>query len=264
VADEPELLREVLAKPDADGPRLAYAQWCEGQADPALVARARFIEAELTLVHLGAAQGFELRHLADGLLAAHASQWNAAILPLASAPVFDRGFVELVTLTARDFLASADSLFALAPIRHLELSEITDVAAELFASPKLARLRSLGLDRAGLLDQHVELLAASPHLGELRWLSIANNEVTFAGAEALAASTGLARLGYVRFYGNPTDPGERQGHDQGVVVDAWLPPEGEALEARHGPIPWLHTNAQTLMDVVPDRFRIAPAIAQTT
>lgn len=258
MADEPELLRAVLADPDEDGPRLDYAQWCETQTDPALVARARFIEAQIASVHLDRDRGAPLRGIADELLEAHARVWTAPlrVVPGLGNPIFDRGFVELVTLSAREFLDSADPLLELAPIRHLDLTDVVADADELFASPKLAHIRSLALDRAGLLDEHLELLAASTSLAELRWLSIAKNQVTFAGADALAASQTLPQLAYVRFFGNPCDPGERQGHDQGVVVDSWLPPEGEALEARHGPIRWLHTNARTLMDVVPDRLRI--------
>lgn len=255
--DHSELLSAVLADPDDDAPRLAYAAWCGEQTDPALAARARFIEAEIAASHLDADEAFVLRCDAKDLLAAYGDVWTVPVTRHASRPVFDRGFVELVTLSATDFLARAEILLARAPIRHLDLTEVVDVAEELFSSPHLARIRSLRLDRAGLRDEHVAILARSPFLEELRWLSIGENRVTMEGAGALAASDRLPRLAYVRFFGNPVDPGERQAHDQGVVVDAWLPPEGEALEARFGPIRWLHTDAQTLMEVVPDRFRIA-------
>lgn len=260
MAIEADLLRDVLADPDSDEPRLAYAAWCAAQPDSATAARARLIEAQIDLARRGpdapSARTFSLRCDIEDALAAHATAWIAPLSGLASTPVFDRGFIELCSLPARDFLAHADLLFALAPIRHLDLTSVIDVAEALFASPHLAKIRSLGLDSQGICDEHLELLAASPSLGELRWLSLNRNGITFTGADALAASASLPRLAYVRFLGNPFDPTEHQGHDQGIVVDSWLPPEGEALEAKHGPIRWLHPDARSLMDVVPDRFRI--------
>jgi uncharacterized protein (TIGR02996 family) len=260
VALEADLLRAVLADPDSDAPRLACAAWCEEQPDPALAARGSFIRAQIAL--LGADETTEPdRHFAltcavRDLEDAHRDAWIAPLALIARAPVFDRGFVELVTSGAQELLKHADQLFALAPIRHLTLTDLATGADALFASAHLDRIRSLRLDRVGLTDDDVERLAASPHLGELRWLWIGNNRVTRRGAEALAASRSLPHLGYVGFVNNPFDPSEHQGHDQGLIVDRWLPEEGRALEAQFGFLRWLHTDARTLMEVVPPRLQI--------
>jgi uncharacterized protein (TIGR02996 family) len=261
MADEAALLQQVIDAPDADAPRFSYAAWCLDQADPATAARARFIHAQIDLLATDEAtdpdRRFRLESRVNELEAAHGAAWSAGIRRLAQDPVLDRGFVALVRIGARALLRHALELFALAPIQHLTLASLDDAAEELFSSPHLARIRSLRLDRVGLRDEDLAWLAASPHLGELRWLWIGNNRVTRAGADALAASTALPSLGYVGFAGNPFDPSEHQGHDQGMVVDRWLPAEGRALEAQHGHLRWLHTDARTLMDVVPDRLRMS-------
>ena len=68
------------------------------------------------------------------------------------------------------FLAKAPELYRRAPILHLNLTEVRAVAAELFASPHLARIESLSLAGNGLGDAEVALLAGSRHLGNLTWL----------------------------------------------------------------------------------------------
>lgn len=252
-----DLLRDVLNAPDEDAPRIAYADYMATQPDASSQARALFIRAQLELAGLEprSKAAFEQTGEVLRLLDAHGASWTASVRQYADDPVFDRGFVELVRCTGAGFLAHAHDLLALAPIRHLTLTSVDDLDA-LLASPHLAQIRSLALDRVGLTDPMLATLATSPGLAQLRWLSIANNAVTRVGAESLAGSRALPRLAYVRFYGNPFDPGERQGHDQGMIVDRWLPKEGRDLEAKFGHLRWLHTDAQTLDDVVPDRLRI--------
>jgi hypothetical protein len=39
---------------------------------------------------------------------------------------------------------------------------------------------------------------------------------------------------------NPADPVEQLRIDGGIVVAGWMPPGGRELEARFGPLAWLH------------------------
>ena len=73
----------------------------------------------------------------------------------------------------------------------------------LVASPALASVRSLGIERCGLTDQGVTWLAQSPHVSGLRELYLCNregietgplNEIGDAGALALASSPHLGQL----------------------------------------------------------------------
>jgi hypothetical protein len=125
----------------------------------------------------------------------------------------------------------------------------------LFASPHLERVAALTLDGNGLDDDDVKALAASPHLGRLWWLDLGHNRITIAGVSALAASKLLPGLTYVGLDYNPSDPRETVGVEAYVIVDAALPPEGEALEAVHGPIPWLHRHSDSALDYPPNPLR---------
>jgi hypothetical protein len=148
-------------------------------------------------------------------------------------------------------------LFALAPIQHLDLKLPAGVTRDLFASPRLARIRSLDLSQGLLTDIDTRSLAHSQYLGELRWLSLAFNRVSLAGAEALAASKNLPKLSFIDFTGNLVDPVEQYSQDQGVIVDKWLPASGQALERKYGTVPWLHFEARTTREFPPSRYVVA-------
>ncbi len=259
---EPDLLKAVLDKPDLDPPRAAYAAWWSAQPDPALKARAEFVRTQLALVSGAARMGHEERHKLgyreSDLLKAHARAWDRPLAAMVASMKYDRGFAELVVAHAAEFLQRAPQVFALAPVRHLDLTMAALSAEKLFASPYLARVRSLSLNKCGLTDAHMELLAASPHAAGLRWLSLDENALTVAGADAIARSPHLKRLAYASFYGNPVDPSDRYATDGDDIASVWKTPEGKLLEGRHGPLPWLRRGGPTIADVVPDRFRTAP------
>lgn len=92
------------------------------------------------------------------------ARWAANIRPLVDAWRFLRGFVEDVKLDAARFLTVAPELYRRAPVLHLDLTGVKPVAAELFQSPHLARIQSLGLPHNGLGDTEIAALADSPTL----------------------------------------------------------------------------------------------------
>jgi len=231
--------------PELDEPRLAYAAWCAEQSDEATKARAEFIRAQIEINHTdteilnqGGAAGLQAR--VNRLWETYGAVWAEPLLPLVRSYSFQRGFIGLIGLSARSFLENYAAIFAAAPVQHVDLSGVRDVGEDLFTSAGLARIRSLSMESCGLYDFHMRLLADSPRVGLLRWLSLANNHLEMGGAEAIAASPHLKMLRFAEFRGNPVDPCEQLGWDAGVVVSAWLPPEGEQLEARFGYLPWLH------------------------
>ena len=252
---EPELLSAVLAAPDDDAPRLAFADFLDARGD----GRAKHIRQQIEVIRLRDAEGVTTRVIrlfndTEALGAQHGAAWEPRITALTESFTLRRGFVEEITLSAAAFLDHAAELFALGPIRHVNLTRAGEVAARLFQSPHLARLESLRLDRAGLGDAEARQLAASPYLGALRWLSLMQNQMGEDGLDALAGSPHFPALGYVVFTGNIVDPSEQYAADQGVILQAWLPEAGLAMEAKHGPIRWLHCDARTTDDVPPPRY----------
>lgn len=245
MSEEETLRKAVLDDPDDDNPRLAYADWCGRQAEEPTQARAEFIRTQIKIARtdreiLNRGGAYELQSRARELQDDYGDVWAAPLASVVEFYAFQRGFIGLVGMSARNFLAHAAQVFAAAPIQHLDLSGVREVNEQLFTSPYLSKLRSLAMDRCGLYNIHLQMLAASPQAAPLRWLSVAENNLGMEGAEALAASAHLKALKYAEFAGNPVDPVEQLGMDSGVVVAAWLPPEGEALEKRHGHLPWLH------------------------
>lgn len=251
---EQEALARVLRDPEQDEPRWQYASLMDSAGD----ARGEFIRlqiAEALAENQSARTIYGLR--ANLLRQSRGGEWAAGVAPLVADYQFQRGFVAAVKMPARAFLERAPTLFSRAPIRHLDLSDVRECAEELFASPHLLHIRSLSMNQCQLDDGDVMRFANSPYVRELRWLSLALNRIGLQGAEWLAMSPNLPKLLYVNFRGNEVDPGQQFTHDQGYVVDSWLPEEGRELEARFGPLRWLHCEARTLNEVPPDRFAIS-------
>jgi uncharacterized protein (TIGR02996 family) len=125
------LLEAIYADPDADAPRLVYADWLASLGNP----RGEFIGLQLARQHGAPASDRE-----QALLARHGDEWagplHAVTSPLGR--VFERGFLAAVSIEAR-------------------------LDAERIAAPEWATLRSL--------DGHVpELLALRGRLDRLRTL----------------------------------------------------------------------------------------------
>lgn len=124
-------LRAVLDDPDADAPRLAYADWIE-TTDPE---RATFIRMQL----------------AEQPAAPNPS-WAEPLRPFGARDlVYRRGFVEEVSLTGRSFISLGEGLFRTAPIRAVRLIAVNFLISELISYPHLAKLRMLDL-RGNRLD----------------------------------------------------------------------------------------------------------------
>jgi len=255
MTQEELLLQRVLERPDDDAPRLAYAGYLDQRGDP----RGEFVHVQVELARLDMDRDPNYVPLAErsyAMIDGYGPAFAGQIAGMVDEYSFDRGFVELVKLPARRFLEIATQLFALAPIRHLDLAGPRKLIPELFSSPHLQAIRSLNIRHWMLTDEDMKVIAASPHIKQLRWLSIADNLVRLPGAEALAASRNLPSLKYVVFSGNPVDPSEKHADDQGIIINSWMEEEGVLLEEKHGRISWLHADPppRTLSDVPPNRF----------
>ena len=240
------LFQAVLADPDAEAPRAAFAGWLKQQGDP----RGEFIELQLRASRSLRSNGFMARETLDAMAAAnklreqHARQWTDGVEQIATEPRFYRGFVEGVTLDARTFLDRADELYARAPIRHLQLTGAKSALAELARSSHLERIVGLTITSSSLDDDDVRTLAASPHIERLRRLDLARNRIGVAGYEALCASPHLKKLAFVNLIGNlAPEPTEEISHDaiSGLPdpMSKRMPELGAELEAKFGPIAWL-------------------------
>lgn len=239
------LYRVIVAHPEDDAPRLAFADALQGIDDD----RASFIRAQVKVSQVYRSRWLspdygDLSILEQSLLSSGAP----ALEPVrgrVDKQRLKRGFVEAVWLDARRFLGDAADLFERAPILDVNLTGVAAVARELFASPHLARLRSLDLSDNGLDDDAAVALAGSPHLEKLAWLDLSKNKISAKGLDALAASQRLPRLGYLCLADNLCiDPTPRIGGcDDYGNFDLEYPAAGRELAARHGERAWLTTSS---------------------
>ena len=170
MTDHDALLAGVLAHPDADLPRLVYADFIEEAGD---AARAEFIRVQcaLTAGHFEdekekAALELRERYLREK----HAPSWLAPLKnkgePLftpRSHGLFRRGFVECVWMPAAWFVAKAEKLFARCPVNELRVTMTTaEEYVRLVNSPHFLRLRTLDVSERRLGDSvfHELLYAA--------------------------------------------------------------------------------------------------------
>src|SRR4051812_25708165 len=134
-----DFLRAIVADPDADAPRLAYADWLDECGD---AARAEFIRVQCALAALPEAdrEYHPLTSRQDELLKTHYADWLRPYEDLLEAAVpssrgwfgrrrsrnvinydFRRGFVESLHVGTEQFLKCAERLARLTPLRVLTL-----------------------------------------------------------------------------------------------------------------------------------------------
>ncbi|HET6575402.1 MAG TPA: TIGR02996 domain-containing protein [Fimbriiglobus sp.] len=205
---ERALLDAVLADPDADEPRLRYAEWCDRQGDP----RGEFIRSQIEEFHRGGRRE-EDRGVKDGL------ELNSSSAPSAPSAVnrflqmlapwsardvvFRRGFAEAMSLAGRAFISISDGLFRTTPLRDVRLVAVAPYMDELAQAPNLTKLDRLDLSGNRIGPTGVRELTNSPHLTRLRELDLTANDLDDDTAAALAGSPHLDGLSVLRIANNP-------------------------------------------------------------
>ena len=240
---EADLLEVIAYHPTLDLARLDYAAWAEGLLDP----RSLFIylQMEATAILREQRPPAELVSFEQDMLALehrHGREWAGEIADHVAAYRFGRGFVESVQIDARSFLRRPLELVMMAPLAEIGFTGVEHCMEELLACPILRQLVSLRFDGQPIGDAGARAIAASEHLRYLAKLSIDDCQIGPDGIEALASTERLPNLRFVRCGDhNPfEDPVDRPVIRDGRVVDYVPTAFGQALEAAHGPLQWLH------------------------
>jgi uncharacterized protein (TIGR02996 family) len=184
-------LQAILDDPEADTPRLIFADWLEEHGDP----RGEFIHLQYRLErepnhpHRG-----EWAEREADLCDKHAHAWVGPLVPVVEEPIFRRGFLEEAELRAEYFLDNSGYLFEHAPIRRLHFCRVRPGEMPLLAaSAALERLIGLSFPHANLRGADFLAFAASPNLGRLAALDLSSNHLGVEGATALATLTAPLR-----------------------------------------------------------------------
>jgi uncharacterized protein (TIGR02996 family) len=221
------LLAAIVAEPDADAPRLVYADWLQEHDDEE---QAKFIRDSIGLEWLADHEDEKRQRIAqrlNGVAERNGARWLEEI---GADPVYDRGMVEAVHYAGvGSFVADAPTLFSRAPVREATIGSLTtneldpDWLGALAEMPDLARLRGLWLDNqwrpvasdgwerfvtsphlanlqslavqfAGLDDDNICALERAEHLTNLEELGLAGNWLTAAGALSVVRCPRLPNL----------------------------------------------------------------------
>lgn len=197
MTDGDALLAAILANPDEDTPRLAFADWLEENGDHD---RAEFIRVQVERARLAAGgeppsgpQAAELRAREQVLLGARGFEWLAPLRgpggPLRHPGAhgqFRRGFVEVVWMPASWFLVCADALFRSVPVRELRVTETTlSALAGVASADEAVRLAGLDLSDRKLGDEAVGAISAGKLGPALRVLRLRGCGITDRGAHWL-------------------------------------------------------------------------------
>lgn len=198
MTDGDALFAAILADPDEDTPRLAYADWLQedGEHD-----RAEFIRVQVELARFTPnesvpwnARAVALRAREKALFAAHGASWLAPLRgsggPLKHEVAhgqFRRGFVEVVWMPAAWFVGWSDLLFRTTPVRELRVTETTvSQLADLAQVDEAARLGGLDLSDRRLGDEAVGTISAGRFGESFRVLRLRGCGITDRGAFWLA------------------------------------------------------------------------------
>jgi uncharacterized protein (TIGR02996 family) len=223
MTDHDALLRAILAHPDEDTPRLAFADWLQENEDPD---RGEFIrlEVELARTHSNIEMNESSRDLLMNrrveLLKRHRHQWLKPFLPHAREAAFERGFIASLDVAASTFLQHAERWFAITPLRRVKFItwSVSDADSHnffscfdiLFASGLLVNLEVIDLEQCQLNASHMARLASCPDLKRLKALLLARNDIQTEGAITIAGMQQLKVLETLDLVGNGiTDVGAR-------------------------------------------------------
>jgi uncharacterized protein (TIGR02996 family) len=189
----PQLYDAVVAHPDDDAPRLAYADWFERHGQPE---RAQVIRLECQAARLPEddPQRQQLDGQAVQLIWQHGKDWLAGRpQPAGVRWDFLRGFPEFVTFNSFKALEATQEEVFRYPVRRLGFTQLRS-AARLANCPALARVQELELRGCKFGAEGVRLLVASPHVKGLTRLDLAWGNIGPAGARLLADWPQLRRL----------------------------------------------------------------------
>lgn len=214
------ILKEIIANPDDDAPRLVYADWLEEQGDPD---RAEFVRIQLQMaIHESwQPEHAKLESQIASLLTKHEESWKKE-LGVKAHLYYRRGTIEQLTLTAKALCKIDTDIFKTTPIKRVRITRLNaENLAKLLKSGIFKVIPGLRLNGQMSVDQMIEIVqsctAKLKHLDfsgyiysldhkmaaaigdcplskRLRTLSLRACDVSPDFFEALAARGGLPKL----------------------------------------------------------------------
>jgi len=200
----PRFLQSILAVPQANLPRLRYANWLDGCGNPL----GEFIRLQCA-APATPLLGHERRE--HQLLNEHQRHWTRLFADCVEWCSFRRGFVEEIALSDAQLLEHAPVLFRQAPIFDIHLTSDGKRLDDLGYRPELSHSVFLDLSSQPFGDDGVERLAEAPFLAQVHGLNLSSCFISDFGLDALGESPHLDGLRELYLNDNPiTDEGIRR------------------------------------------------------
>jgi uncharacterized protein (TIGR02996 family) len=212
------LLQAILDEPEADAPRLVYADWLEEHGDllpqggAAATAYAGFIRKQIELAKVPEYDPLWVRTWFEDRDAISGRGFEAFCPPLPEGVrpgswCFHRGFLERIEVQSLDtFLTHAQALFAAAPLHEFRLRADYRGAppnlAALASSPYLSRLRRLIFHLSRLPATEIDEIQNSCHAGNVREMDFEFAGIAEDGCQALFRPPLIAQLNALRLNSN--------------------------------------------------------------
>jgi uncharacterized protein (TIGR02996 family) len=193
IAADP-FIHTILERPEANEPRLVFADWLEEQGNPL----AELIRVQCALLRPEDGDPRQLlRQREQELLEQYGPGWLAPVKELGLAGKFRRGFLEVPVTGTRNLLDLGDRLFSLPYVMHVILRDGAlddDTLRDLANSPHFARVHSLHLERSRIGNEGLRLLCASPFRGRLSRLNLNSTGISSTGLRGFVEAFDLSSL----------------------------------------------------------------------
>jgi uncharacterized protein (TIGR02996 family) len=211
--DRRALMAAIIADPDDDTPRLAFADWLQEHGDEHDQARAEFIRLQCRHAQLSASDPQKSMPYPSAveLQSRHATTW---LKPLgkflesqrSGQTYFSRGLLANLGVLAsefatKEFQQSASEGLPVVGVKFLDVARSCKRLETVIDSPALAWVSCFGLRRFDHPDQTFALVARSSHLCHLSELWIESQQGTDDGLALLGSSQALPSLRRLSFRG---------------------------------------------------------------
>lgn len=204
--EEAAFLASILANPDDKKARTIYADLLQDRGDP----RGEFIALQCARADLADddPRVTDLDASIAALLKKHKKVWTALGENKGARWEYRRGFVEKLSIDAKDLLANAAQIFAAEPLEELNIWKIDESPTQRGKSRlapildlPLHRIKRLSLARCDLTEDDYAALARATTLASVELLDLTNGGSVDSPIAPLAQATSLPKLRELKLTG---------------------------------------------------------------
>jgi uncharacterized protein (TIGR02996 family) len=208
--DEAALLRTICEDPEADLPRLVYADWLE---EHDRIERAEFIRWHIEVARDRETYGpdYMCREYEADFNRRFQAEWSQGLpkwrtgheyTPRHLPKLFERGFAAKCVAIASRFVRHGEALVETHPLRFLILTHAKQFTKQLGQSRALRHIQHLGLESNNLDYSDICQLLQNDHLRNVEYLNLGHNSLSDGVINRLSETEQLPKLRVLDLIGN--------------------------------------------------------------